>query len=296
MSAEQLIQAVLDAHANYERMGEICPFEGHPMIYASVLEELAEIARTTDLTRAPAQQGGEVRGWEIDSNPPGYPGFPFATRNPEVLKSAQNGLHTIRPLVYGDAGAGQEMLHALKEARWRIVQKDTRTDDYQRLDKPVVEMIDRLLAAPVQPVGAVDRDAVKSLALAHGFKLKEQPDGTMDLNPYVYEFAAAMLAAAPTPPAAEPVFWVRFRSDGGYDGVMHDLELEEVRKRSGAWTPLYTHPPASPADSVDAGRYRWLRATDPIEWPISMSADSILAPDYFDAAIDQAMAQAGGGQ
>lgn len=32
-------------------------------------------------------------------------------------------------------------------------------------------------------------DQIKELALANGFKLKEQPDGNMDLNPYVYEFA-----------------------------------------------------------------------------------------------------------
>ena len=32
-------------------------------------------------------------------------------------------------------------------------------------------------------------DQIKELALANGFKLKEQPDGSMDLNPYVYEFA-----------------------------------------------------------------------------------------------------------
>lgn len=30
---------------------------------------------------------------------------------------------------------------------------------------------------------------VKSIALEVGFKLKTQPDGTEDLNPYVYEFA-----------------------------------------------------------------------------------------------------------
>lgn len=32
-------------------------------------------------------------------------------------------------------------------------------------------------------------DEIKELALADGFKLKEQPNGEMDLNPYVYEFA-----------------------------------------------------------------------------------------------------------
>ena len=36
-------------------------------------------------------------------------------------------------------------------------------------------------------------DQIKELALAHGFKLKEQPDGKMDLNPYVYDFARALI-------------------------------------------------------------------------------------------------------
>lgn len=33
------------------------------------------------------------------------------------------------------------------------------------------------------------RDDIKTVALACGFKLKEQPDGSTDLNPYVYDFA-----------------------------------------------------------------------------------------------------------
>ena len=37
---------------------------------------------------------------------------------------------------------------------------------------------------------------IRELALANGFKLKQQPDGTMELNPYVYEFAAALMAEA----------------------------------------------------------------------------------------------------
>lgn len=39
------------------------------------------------------------------------------------------------------------------------------------------------------------KDEIKELALNSGFKLKEQPDGSMDLNPYVYEFARALLAS-----------------------------------------------------------------------------------------------------
>ena len=30
-------------------------------------------------------------------------------------------------------------------------------------------------------------ERIKEIALANGFKLKEQPDGEMDLNPYVYD-------------------------------------------------------------------------------------------------------------
>lgn len=32
-------------------------------------------------------------------------------------------------------------------------------------------------------------EEIKAIAVQSGFKLKEQPDGTMDLNPYVYGFA-----------------------------------------------------------------------------------------------------------
>lgn len=34
-----------DALSNYERMGEVCSFEGQPMIYAETLVEIAEAAR-----------------------------------------------------------------------------------------------------------------------------------------------------------------------------------------------------------------------------------------------------------
>lgn len=40
----------------------------------------------------------------------------------------------------------------------------------------------------------MNKQQIKELALGNGFKLKEQPDGSMDLNPYVYDFAAALKA------------------------------------------------------------------------------------------------------
>jgi len=40
----------------------------------------------------------------------------------------------------------------------------------------------------------IQREQIKALALVNGFKLKQQLDGSEDLNPYVYEFAAALMA------------------------------------------------------------------------------------------------------
>ena len=39
----------------------------------------------------------------------------------------------------------------------------------------------------------MNKQDVKKLALECGFKLKEQPDGGMDLNPYVYAFAEKLV-------------------------------------------------------------------------------------------------------
>lgn len=48
---------------------------------------------------------------------------------------------------------------------------------------------------------------------------------------------------------AEPSFWVRWRSDGGYEGPIHNDAIERVRKESGGWTPLYVQAAPSPASS-----------------------------------------------
>lgn len=37
----------------------------------------------------------------------------------------------------------------------------------------------------------------------------------------------------------QPLFWYRPRSDDGYEGPIHNDRIEEVRKQSGAWVPLY---------------------------------------------------------
>ena len=45
----------------------------------------------------------------------------------------------------------------------------------------------------------MDIQKIKELALANGFKLKEQADGSMDLNAYVYDFANAIEQATKAP-------------------------------------------------------------------------------------------------
>lgn len=48
-----------------------------------------------------------------------------------------------------------------------------------------------------------------------------------------------------------PMFWVRLCSDGGWEGPLHNDRICEVRKRSGAWSPLYLGPaPLPPAALV----------------------------------------------
>lgn len=39
----------------------------------------------------------------------------------------------------------------------------------------------------------MNKQGIRDLALANGFKLKEQPNGELDLNPYVYDFANALI-------------------------------------------------------------------------------------------------------
>lgn len=42
----------------------------------------------------------------------------------------------------------------------------------------------------------MNAEQIKALALENGFQLKEQPSGEMDLNPYVYQFAEALIMKA----------------------------------------------------------------------------------------------------
>ncbi|HDR9227850.1 TPA: hypothetical protein QDB19_004101 [Burkholderia vietnamiensis] len=62
--------------------------------------------------------------------------------------------------------------------------------------------------------------------------------------------ARAASASATGAEGAKPTAWVRFRSDGGFEGPIMDSDerMCDVRRKSGAWTPLYR----SPAMAVEA--------------------------------------------
>ena len=103
----------------------------------------------------------------------------------------------------------------------------------------------------------------------------------------------ARAALTQQPATGEPVAWIRRHLNGALSNeLLTHVRVEQVRRDSGAWVPLYTHPAPSVRDDVvrDAKRYEWLRKAD--RWPC-------VFPDYFDpeplagseldAAIDAAM-------
>lgn len=49
----------------------------------------------------------------------------------------------------------------------------------------------------------------------------------------------------------EPLFWYRPRSDGGYEGPLHSGQIEDVRKASGAWVPLFAGAAPVSAEPTD---------------------------------------------
>lgn len=66
-------------------------------------------------------------------------------------------------------------------------------------------------------------EQIQAIALANGFKLKEQPDESMALNPYVFEFANALLQNG---------FVDNIIQKSVYTGRIKDLEDENANLRA----------------------------------------------------------------
>ena len=74
----------------------------------------------------------------------------------------------------------------------------------------------------------MDKNKIKKLALENGFKLKEQADGSIDLNPYVYDFVSSLFTDA----ARHNTAMVRKlgSSKWGSGHVIKDLQSRATRK------------------------------------------------------------------
>lgn len=146
-------------------------------------------------------------------------------------------------------------------------------------------------AALAQRAGAADKhitmtDELRSALITWARAEK----GETDADEALIEFINGNAAGA----ADKPVAWIRFRSDGGYEGPLMDEAMEDVRKKSGAWTPLYAAPVAATADAApagavadDAARYQTMRNIYAapyriIPGPVYMAE----TPDQLDAALD----------
>lgn len=75
--------------------------------------------------------------------------------------------------------------------------------------------------------------------------------------------------------STEPLFWYRPRTDGGYEGPLHNGQIEDVRKASGAWVPLF-----AVAAPVSAEPVAWMTHHDePMLFPTEAEAQSYCDDD-----------------
>ena len=86
----------------------------------------------------------------------------------------------------------------------------------------------------------------------------------------------ASLAAS----AGEPMFWVRLCGDGLYEGPIHNARIEEVRKQSGVWSPLYLAAPPT----AQAGGWR-LVPLEPTQEMIDAMRSSVWLPACYRAML-----------
>lgn len=94
----------------------------------------------------------------------------------------------------------------------------------------------------------MNNDQIQEIALANGFKLKEQPDGSMGLNPYVFEFVRALLKATSE---TEPVAYVSDYVHTGVDWMKSDVPNG---------TALFTHPANDGLEQAEKERDELLKA------------------------------------
>lgn len=100
----------------------------------------------------------------------------------------------------------------------------------------------------------------------------------------------------PVPEAAqEPMFWVRLTDSGGYEGPLHRSSIEDVHKKSGAWTPLYTEPQPPAVEPVPT---HWIESLPAIareifcNYPTKTQKEIDDVIEWFAASISVQMSDA----
>lgn len=120
------------------------------------------------------------------------------------------------------------------------------------------------------PIGYICADDLKELASGNGAIVS--PKGRETDVPV---FARTASANATGAEGAKPTAWVRFRSDGGFEGPIMDTDARicDTRRTSGAWTPLYDRPAqAAEPVAIPAGY-----ALVPIERSYDMRTKALIA-------------------
>ncbi len=153
------------------------------------------------------QDGIEVTGWSKDIDSPGMwvPGCIGHTEDGQLWKTTGGTVYDgaerwekiqdAKPLYACSCGCDQAF-SALEMKTWQG--ELWHCDCWDDADMTLITGADWADLKEFEPNGRLwlNRDEIYQLALASGFKLKEQPDGEMDLTPYVYEFAEAVLLKA----------------------------------------------------------------------------------------------------
>ncbi|TDV04641.1 hypothetical protein [Paraburkholderia caballeronis] len=195
---------------------------------------------------------GDLLGWEEPTEPvegevlaavPQTPvAMPFQARVQPWLTEC------FGPMIAGDR---EERNHRFFEEATELVQSCgmTASEAHQLVDYT----FGRAIGDPAQEVGGV-MVTLAALCLANGLDMHaagETELARISVPETVAKIRAKQAAKpkhSPLPQApvadaarAEPVAWVRYRSDGGFEGPIMDSDARmcDVRRKSGAWTPLY---------------------------------------------------------
>lgn len=201
---------------------------------------------TTDITELAQREKFEAWAEEVGAQPWGYL---KKQRNPSGGYSVQ--IYTYMWAAWKAAGA--ELVEALEKAQAKATQQgniacalfDEVTQLRLHADEKAPELRAQLIEADSELEALRNRIAELESHKAALLKFIRDScyvfDGADEdiSDAYVDAITSGLMPKLESVTACNPpLFWVRVKSDGGYEGPIHDSKLEEVRKKSGEWLPL----------------------------------------------------------